>query len=254
MLLQLIAIYTVPVEVLTIGSAVAALVMVILIKRAMQAGVDSEGWTADRALLLLWWGPPLIAALVSQFAVPIFLPRTLAATLVPAYLLLGAALARIDGDRERKILAAALIITLVPSAVQMARRPANEPWDKVAQFLNRSIRPGDSVWVYPNDSALPLTDAGATLRLHGVPGDYPATGWPGPIRAGSPAVVSLTHQQAQTLAASSAQRPVGTIWLVTRQSQLFDPANDLPDALARFRRAGSATRWSYIAVQPYYRR
>lgn len=254
MLLQLIGLYTIPIEVLTIGSAFAALATILLAKRAIQSAVTARGWTADRALLLLWLGPPLIAALVSQLGVPIFLPRTLAATLIPFYLLLGAALARALSSRERTILAAALVVTLIPSAVQIALRPPTESWDEVADFLNRNVKPGDAVWVYPNDSALPLGAAGASVALHGVPGDYPAVGWNGPIRAGSPAVVSLTAPQAQTLAAASITRPTGTIWLVTRQSQLFDPHHDLPDALARVRRPGGLVEWSYIGVRPYYRR
>lgn len=254
MLLQLIGLYTVAVEVLTIGSAFAALAMILLAKRAIQSAITTKRWNVDRALLLLWFGPPLIAALVSQLGVPIFLPRTLAATLIPFYLLLGAALARVEADRERTILAAALVITLIPSAIQIAMRPPTEPWDQVASFLNRNVKSGDTVWVYPNDSALPLGAAGASVALHGVPGDYPALGWNGPIRAGSPAVVSLTARQAQTFAAASIQRPTGTIWLVSRQSQLFDPHNDVPTALAKVRRPGGLVQWSYIGVRPYYRR
>ena len=81
MLFQLVGLYAVPVEVLTIGSAVAALVMVVLAKRAIQHGLETPGWNEDRALLLLWWGPPIMAAIISQIAIPVFLPRTLAATI-----------------------------------------------------------------------------------------------------------------------------------------------------------------------------
>ena len=35
---------------------------------------------------------------------------------------------------------------------------------------------------------------------------------------------------------------------------IFDPDNDLPNALARTRRAGAAQDWGYISVRPYYRR
>jgi len=44
------------------------------------------------------------------------------------------------------------------------------------------------------------------------------------------------------------------IWLVTRQSGIFDPNDDLPAALARVRRAGPMEEWGYINVRPYYRR
>ena len=254
MALQLLSLYAVPVEVLTIGSAIAALVMILLAKRAVQDGLATGGWTAGRALLLLWWGPPLIAIVVSQLGMPIFLIRTLAATLVPAYLALAGVLARASSPRERSALAAALVITLLPSTVQVALRPATEPWNEVAAYLHRNVGPGDQVWIYPNDSALPLREAGASGALRGIPGDYPAIGIKGPIRAGSPAVVSLTSAQAQDVARDPRLRTVPTLWLVTRQSAVFDPHEDMPRALAQTRRPGRQQDWGYIAVRPYYLR
>jgi hypothetical protein len=254
MLLQLFSLYAVPVEVLTIGSAVAALILVLLTKRAVQSAIEERGWTADRAMLLLWWGPPLLAALISQLAIPIFLPRTLAATLVPASLALSGALARAESRRERVALATALVLMLTPSSVQIGLRPATEQWDRVSAHLRQHVSTGDQVWLYPNDSALPLREAGAMVPMHGIPGDYPATGIKGPIRAGSPAVVSVTAAQARTIAEASSARDAGTIWLVTRQSGIFDPRHELPDALAHVRRPGPMQRWGYIDVRPYYRR
>lgn len=250
MALQLLGLYAVPVEVLTIGSATAAVVMLLLVKRALQTGAEGKGWNAERALLLLWWGPPLLAIVISQLGMPIFLPRTLSPTLVPAYLALAGALARVDARRERLVFTAALVLTLTPTALQMSLRPATEPWDEVSAFLKRNVRPGDQVWLYPNDSALPLREAGASVPMSGVPGDYPAVGVKGPIRAGSPAVVSLTHDQARSLALSSAKtNPV--IWLVTRQSAIFDPKDELPTEFGKVRKRGTTTEWGYINVTPY---
>jgi mannosyltransferase len=254
MALQLLSLFAVPVEVLTIGSAVAALVMILLAKRAIQDALATSGWTADRALLLLWWGPPVIAIVVSQLGMPVFLVRTLAGTLIPAYLALAGVLARAPAPRERLALAAALVITLLPSTIQVALRPATESWDEVAAYLHRHVRAGDQVWVYPNDSALPLREAGASGALRGIPGNYPAIGIKGPIRAGSPAVVSLTSAQAQDVVGDPALRTVPTLWLVTRQSAVFDPHNDVPRALAQVRRPGREQDWGYIAVRPYYLR
>lgn len=254
MMLQLISLYSIPVEVLTIGSAVAALVMALLLKRTVQDAASGPGWSSDRALMLMWWGPPILSIAISQFAIPVFLTRTLAASLVPAYLSLSGALARIPKQQERTILAAALVITMLPSSVQIALRPAAEEWDGVRAYLDQNIRPGDQAWLYPNDSALPLVEAGERAPLRGIPGDYPAIGMKGPIRAGSPAVVSVTHAQAAKLASDPAIGNVPTIWLVTRQSAIFDPHNDMPSALARVRRPGVLQKWGYIEVRPYYRR
>ena len=253
MLLQLVGLYTVPGEALTAGSIVAAIAMLLLIKRAFQHSIQNQGWTSERALLLLWLGPPLLAAAISAAMIPVFLPRTLAATLVPAYLAFSSALARSPSQRERTLLSAAIAITLVPTAVQVAARVPMERWDEVGAFLQSHVAPGDQVWLYPNDSALPLERIEhAGYRSRGIPGDYPAVGFKGPIRAGSPAVVSVTHAQAQAIATDPGNRSIPVIWLVSRQQGLFDPAKELPSALARVRRPGPKEEWGYITVQPYY--
>ena len=253
MLLQLVGLYAVPFEAFTLASAIAVLVLLLAMKRTIQHAASLAGWNSERALMLLWWGPPLIAALASALVMPIFLPRTLAPTLVPAALAIGGAFARIHGERERFALAAALTITLLPSAVQIALRPATEEWTEVASYLSAHVAPGDEVWLYPNDSALPLGEASATAsyRMRGIPGDYPATAFKGPIRAGSPAVVSVTRAQAVRIAGDPRFRRIRVIWLVTRQSDLFDPNRDLAKALARVRQPGAIHSWGYIDIRPY---
>jgi uncharacterized membrane protein len=255
MLLQIPALYSVPYEALTAGSAVAALVLLLLAKRAIQSAIEIRGWSSERALLVLWLGPPIIAAAISQLGMPIFLPRTLAPTLVPAYLAMAAALGRTDSERERSWLTAAIVITLVPTAVQIALRPAAEDWSAVRAYLMGHVGPGDEVWVYPNDSALPLDALGPhSFVQRGIPGDYPAVGFKGPIRAGSPAVVSVTRDQALAIARNRAWARPRTVWVVTRQSALFDPHGELPRALGDVRRAGPVREWGYIDVQPFTRR
>jgi hypothetical protein len=255
MLLQLLDIYSVPMVAITIATGIATLIIVLLVFRALVSAIKAHGWNSERALVLLWFGPPLMAALVSQFVVPVFLARALSATIVPAYIAMGAALARTEGRRERMLLAGALAATLIPTAVQIALRPAPEPWDQVSAFVSRHANAADQVWLYPNDSVHPLNAAGLNSpNVRGIPRDYPAIGFTGPIRAGSPAVVSLTAEQARQFASDPAIRGVPVIWLVTRQSELFDPKAELPGALAQVRRPGSPTRWGYIAVQPFYRR
>ena len=250
-LIQLIPLYSVPYEALTVGSAIAALTMILFIKRAIAGDLKERGWSADKAVLVLWWAPPLISVAVSMLAVPVFLLRGLAPSLIPAYLAIAGAVARTDQRPERNVLVVAMCAPLLVTAVQVGLRPAPEAWDEVASYLNRHVAAGEQVWLYPNDSALPLGEAGADMRTHGIPGDYPAVGIKGIYRMGSPAVVSLTPAQAGQLARNSASDQA-TIWLVTRQPALFDPDNDLPGALAKVRRPGRAQEWGYIKVQPYY--
>jgi mannosyltransferase len=253
---NLAGLYTVSGEALTIGSAVAALATLLLIKRSLVSTYVSEGWNPDRLLLLLWLGPPLLAALISALLVPIFLPRTLSPTLIPAYLALAGALARTEGPRERRLLTAAICIALTPAALSIALRPASERWDLAAAYLARNVEPADQVWLYPADSALPLGEIGRPIpgKVRAIPKPFPTLGFDGPARAGWPAVVSVTPEQADALASDPSIRKVPVVWLVTRQSDIFDPRSDLPRALARARRAGQAEQWGYIEVRPYYPR
>ena len=256
MLLQLAVIYTVPVEALTVGSAIAALAMALLIKRAVASTWASKGWNSERTILLWWFGPPLLAALISATFMPVFLARTLSATLVPAYLAIAAAIAGTDGSRERRLLTAAIAVTLLPTALMLALRPATERWDLLSSYLSRNVGRDDQVWLYPTDSSLPLAQAGYPLTRHvrEIPAPFPTLKAKGPIRAGWPAVVSVTPEQADALARDRGLNDVPVVWLVTRQAGIFDPDNDMPEALARVRTPGAPQQWGYITVQPYYRR
>ena len=188
MLFQLMRLYMVPVETLTLASAITALAMLLLIKRALVSTYLSRGWNSDRALLLLWLGPPMLAALVSALFVPVFLARTLSGTFVPLYLIVGGALARSREPFERRIIAAMICITLLPSTIALAMRPPSERWDLVASYLSRNVGAKDQVWLYPADSALPIDAIGAHVRgkLRPIPEPFPTTGFKGPIRAGWP--------------------------------------------------------------------
>lgn len=256
MALQLVGLYTVSLDHPSILSIVGAALLLLLAVRAVVAAIRAPAWNADRAILLLWAGPPLLSVLISIFFVPIFLPRTLAATIVAASLALAGGVAGSDSARERVVLTIVLAIALIPAALRTAQRSPSERWDQVSAYLQSRVGPRDQVWFYPNDSMLPLLEAGFVplARLRGVPGDYPAAGFNGVVRGGSPAVPSLTPRQAQALANSPAVREPATIWLVTRRSDVFDPAADLPRALGHVRRAGPARSWPAISVQPFYHR
>lgn len=170
--------------------------------------------------------------------------------------MIAGAIARSDDSRERRILAAAICITLLPTAFGVALRPASERWDRLSEYLSRNVGPRDEVWLYPADSKLPLDAVGRPIagKVRAIPEPFPTMGFKGPIRAGWPAVVSLTPRQAAAFAGDPLLRQAPIIWLVTRQSGIFDPANDVPGALAHVRRAGPVQEWGYINVTPYYRR
>jgi hypothetical protein len=255
-LLQLLMLYNLPAEAVIVASLIVAPAIVLLVKRAVTFTWASQGWNSDRLMLLLWLGPPLLAALISVAYEPVFLARTLCGSLVPAYLLLAGALARTDNVRERRLITAALAIGLIPTAALVAARPPQERWDLVSSYLSSNVSRADQVWLYPADSELPLREVGRPIpgKLCPIPQPFPTLGFKGPIRAGWPAVVSLTPQQATTFANDRGLKDVPVIWLVTRQSSIFDPNDDVPHALSRVRRLGRLQEWGYINVRPYYRR
>jgi hypothetical protein len=154
------------------------------------------------------------------------------------------------------MITAAICITLLPTAAAMALRPAQERWDEAWDYLARNVQPQDQVWLYPADSKLPLDQFGGQLpgTVRPIPEAFPTLHFQGAIRAGWKASVSLTPEQAAAFANDPQLRRVPVIWLVTRQSGIFDPAGDMPAALARVRRAGQTEKWGYIDATPYYRR
>ena len=254
MLFQLVSLYSLPFEMITVGSALAAVGMLVLLKRGVEASVARPGWNSDKALVVLWLGPPLLAALISWLVVPVFLERTLSAALAPAYLAIGSGIARTSSARERRIITMAICIILTPLAIVVAARPSAERWDQAASFLSREVSPHDQLWLYPSDSALPLSRIAhlpGTVRM--MPAPFPTLGVKGPIRAGWPAMVSVTSAQADRLVRDPSLKAVPVVWLLTRQSGIFDPDNDMPKALAKVRRPGRIESWGYISVQPFYR-
>jgi uncharacterized membrane protein len=256
MLLQLFVLYSVPIEFLTVATAIAALAMLLLVKRALASTWASKGWNSDRLMLLLWLGPPLFAALISAAFVPVFLARTLSGTLVPAYLMIAGAIARTEAPFERRAITATICIILLPAAAAVALRPPDERWDLLSDYLARNVSAHDQVWLYPADSALPLDSLGRKIPgvVRPIPEPFPTLDFKGPIRAGWRATVSLTPAQAAGFASDPALKTVPVIWLVTRQSGTFDPHSDVPHALERTRKAGALQHWGYITVQPFTRR
>jgi hypothetical protein len=113
------------------------------------------------------------------------------------------------------------------------------------------MKPGDVVWVYPNDTALPL---GRALRhdipITSVPAPFPALAAAGTRPAGSPAVVAIDGTAARRFASVQASRPGTTVWLLVRNRGLFDPDGAVAGGLAHGRSPGPARRWRDIDLYP----
>ena len=209
-----------------------------------------RGAAGGLALLILF--PPLAAALISQLGFPLFLPRTLAAVLAPAYLIAAYAIAQLP--RQRLVLAAAAVALLFAvNLAQTLARPSLEKWDTAASILEREMKPGDVIWAYPNDVQLPLERALAKRRpIVAVPARYPALSAPGYRRSGSPAVVTIDARMAQDWAKANRPGPGATVWLVWMGEAISDPDGTVVEELSRGRRPGRKYEWDSLNLQPLY--
>lgn len=196
-------------------------------------------------LTLLILFPPFSAALISQLGQPVFVPRTLVAVLTPAYLVAAFALANMS-VRAASISGALTAAILLVNLTETLARPSLEPWDEVAATLEANVEPGDAIWVYPNDSALPLERAlHRRAPIIAVPAPFPALDARGSRPAGSPAVVAIDEATARDFAARNAP-PSGAVWLVVRNAGLFDPRGEVVKGLAQGRKVGPSRHWRDI--------
>ena len=235
-------------EMVTPTIALAA--MPLLIVAGIRALLRGGERPLARSLALLMLTPPLAAAIVSQVGTPVFLPRTLVGVLIPAYLAIAYALATLP-KREATAAGALLALLMLANLAQAVTRPDLESWREVAATLKRQMRPGDVIWVYPNDVKIPLERAlGDGARIDPIPAPYPAVGFPGTHPSGSPAVVAINAATARVWASRHAPPPGATIWLLRGGPSFFDPDGTVLDELARGRRHGHARKWLDLELRP----
>jgi hypothetical protein len=202
------------------------------------------------ALLLLF--PPLAAAIISQLGFPLFLPRTLAGVLAPAYLIAALAIAQLP--RQRLLLAAgAIALLFAVNLAQTLARPSLEKWDVAAAILEREMKPGNVIWAYPNDVQLPLERAlAAHPPIVAIPARYPAVDAAGYRRSGSPAVVTIDAAMARDWVRKNQPAPGATIWLVWMGTAISDPDGSVVAELSRGRRQGRKFEWDSLNLQPLH--
>ena len=200
------------------------------------------------ALLLLF--PPLAAAIISQLGFPLFLPRTLAGVLAPAYLIAALAIAQLPKPRLA-LAAGAVALLFAVNLAQTLARPSLEKWDVAAAILEREMKPGDVVWAYPNDVQLPLERALASRpSIVAIPARYPALDAAGYRRSGSPAVVTIDAEMARDWVRKNRPAPGGTIWLVWMGTAISDPDGSVVAELSQGRLPGRKFEWDSLNLQP----
>jgi hypothetical protein len=216
-----------------IGLALALAGALLLLRRI--GGVRLLG-----ILLLMAVLPVSLSILLSAAVSPIFLARTLSPAAVPALLLVSLGLAW-PGRRAGVALAGFALIAASMLAIdrEEARQGPPQDWYGAIAWLGPRMAPGDRIWAYPNEGALPLAyalqDRGDALPWRQVPAPMPALAAPGFHPTGSMGAVSLAPPQIDALMRTADARRPPTIWLLRLSPELYDKGDIMLHALTRAR-------------------
>jgi len=214
--------------------------------------VLKRGGRVGAALLILAGLPVLTALLLSWLVSPVFLSRTLTPGIVP--FTLGIAML---GANLRLRLVGSIFVALLFALTARYDFDENawaplEDWYGTADWIAPKVAPGDVIWAYPNETALPLGyalgDRHHPLAIRAIPAPVPALGSPGDHPTGTAGVVALRPAQIAALAADPATVQPHTIWLVGLAAERFDPHDRLLGALLRDRTITQRYRASEIRV------
>jgi mannosyltransferase len=190
------------------------------------------------ALLTLVFVPIIFSLLISVTIAPVFLSRTLAPLSI-AFILIVAAGAASPLLLNRVAFAALMLLTSI-HVIALQRLPPTENWYGAVAWLKARIAPGDVIYAYPNEGALPLSyalrDKGISLPIRPIPGPVPANDPTGFHPTGSRGVVSLPQYRLEAIAADAQSRTVKTIWLLRLGASTYDKNNGFLKALSRTRR------------------
>lgn len=175
------------------------------------------------ALLALALLPIILSALISFTIAPVFLVRTLAACSVAMTVIM--ALGASTGILPRAILCILFAYQLVTN-LQIQNHAPDQNWYGAARWLAAHIEPGDMVYAYPNEGALPLRFALRDLKLgvpiRDIPGGIPAHDPKGWYPTGSRGVQSLSPERLAEIAGDETSRNSPTIWLLRYNLRFYD--------------------------------
>lgn len=220
-----------------IAAAVLAAMGAIALWRLHQAGRRLLA-----ALLLLALVPALLSIAITLAVAPVFLTRTLTPVVAPTLLLF--AFAPVAWRRPACWIAvgAAVMLASNMAAVDLQARAGGPPqdWYGAVRWLGLRFRPGDAIYAYPNEGALPLGRALGDRRIawpvHAIPTAVPSFLEPGArYPTGSRGVVSLPAARLEAIAAEPATRAIPTIWLLRLGPETYDPGDLFLKALHRDR-------------------
>jgi hypothetical protein len=174
---------------------------------------------------------------------PIFILRTMTPVAVAGILLLAQGVAQLRG-RGGLIGAGAVLIIISQMAmtdIQLRQIGAQQKWYEAVDWLALRYTPGDMVYAYPNEGALPfryaVRDRKLPIRTRPIPTDMPTLdGGPGAWNpTGSRGVFSLPKNRLEAIAAAPATRHIATVWLLRLGPWAYDKGDHLLHALERDR-------------------
>jgi mannosyltransferase len=207
-----------------------------------------NAWQLWLALAILAFLPLLFSLLISVTIAPVFLARTLAPLSIVLTLMLALGTLRPTLDSSA-VFGALLLVTGVHSLAS-SRLPPTENWYGAVAWLQPRLAPGDVVYAYPNEAALPfhyaLRDKGIAVPIRSIPGPVPAkdpTGW---YPTGSRGVVSLPQYRLDAIAADEQSQRAPTIWLLRSGASTYDKGDGFLKALSRDRTV--VARWRNLPI------
>jgi len=229
--------FTGPTDDMRIAAAILALLGGVALVRAR------DGWRLVAALLLLGTLPIAVSLIVSATIAPVFIIRTMTPLAIPAILLMACA----TGWGVRRVgyllpLAALVWITVSQGAFDLrARQHVKRDWYRTMEWLAPRFRPGDMVFAYPNEGALPfdraVRDYGLAMPSRPIPTAIPSLkpppgSW---YVSGSRGVPSLDRAHLRAIAREPATRAVPTIWLLRLGPWAYDKGDVFLEELSKGR-------------------
>jgi len=197
------------------------------------------------ALTVLAFLPVALSIGLSIWVAPVFIIRTMTAVSVAVILLLATGVAALPGFWRWPALAPLLLILfqLLSDAGSSVIRPSQD-WYAALRWLAPRFRPGDMVYAYPNEGALPFAYAARDLKLtlpsRPIPTPVPSLDAGGWHPTGSRGVVSLPRDRLRAIARSPEAQAVPTIWLLRLGPWAYDKGGMFLDELGHGRtRVGS---------------
>jgi mannosyltransferase len=198
-------------------------------------------WRGGRtvaALAVIAIIPILLSLALTLTIAPVFLPRTLVGVGVPFVLLIAVGAAS-PSLMPRAAFAMLLLLTVM-RLIAIQSLPPAENWYGATTWLKARVQPGDMIYAYPNEGALPLhyalRERGIDLPIRPIPQAVPSqdpTGW---YPTGSRGVVSLPQYRLEQIAGDSISQHVPTIWLLRLGPAKYDPGDGFVKALSRTRK------------------